>query len=162
MYPPWYSQVSGTARLDRESGTRTSNPTSIMGHWSWKCPGSPHLQQAGPGLTAAPAAEGWARDCRREYWGEVVGSGPPPLPGVTVALSLSELSIPTPWRGWRVAWRRRAGFLVPSFGTSVTRFEVQGRKDEEVRGDEPQKGCLITQNKTVTTKRKQSTGALLL
>ncbi len=37
----------------------------------------------------------------------------------------------------------------------VTRFEGQGRKDEEVRGDEPQKGCLITQNKTVTSKRKQ-------
>ncbi len=31
----------------------------------------------------------------------------------------------------------------------VTRFEGQGRKDEEVRGDEPEKGCLITQNKTV-------------
>ncbi len=29
----------------------------------------------------------------------------------------------------------------------VTRFEGQGRKDEEVRGDEPEKGCLITQNK---------------
>ncbi len=38
---------------------------------------------------------------------------------------------------------------------TVTRFEGQGRKDEEVRGDEPQKGCLITQNKTVTAKRKQ-------
>ncbi len=30
---------------------------------------------------------------------------------------------------------------------TVTRFEGQGRKDEEVRGDEPEKGCLITQNK---------------
>ncbi len=38
---------------------------------------------------------------------------------------------------------------------SVTRFEGQGRKDEEVRGDEPEKGCLITQNKTVVSKRKQ-------
>ncbi len=37
----------------------------------------------------------------------------------------------------------------------VTRFEGQGRKDEEVRGDEPEKGCLITQNKIVVSKRKQ-------
>ncbi len=44
---------------------------------------------------------------------------------------------------------------------TVTRFAVQGRKDEEVRGDEPQKLCLITQNKTVQTKRKQSLCALL-
>ncbi len=101
MYPDliltgiWYCPAwSGAA--PGESGTRTSNPTSIMGQWSWKCPGSPHLQQVGPGLTAAPAAEGWARDCRREYCGEVVGSAPPPSPGVTVALS-----IPTPWRGSR-------------------------------------------------------------
>ncbi len=33
------------------------------------------------------------------------------------------------------------------FNMIVTRFEGQGRKDEEVRGDEPEKGCLITQNK---------------
>ncbi len=46
--------------------------------------------------------------------------------------------------------------------TDVMKFEGQGRKDEEVRGDEPQKGSLITQNKTVTTKRKQNSGALLL
>ncbi len=36
--------------------------------------------------------------------------------------------------------------------TDVMKFEGQGRKDEEVRGDEPQKGSLITQNKTVTTR----------
>ncbi len=34
-----------------------------------------------------------------------------------------------------------------SLNVSVTRFEGQGRKDEEVRGDGPEKGCLITQNK---------------
>ncbi len=33
----------------------------------------------------------------------------------------------------------------------VTRFEGQGRKDEEVRGDEPQKGCLITQKSNIKT-----------
>ncbi len=43
----------------------------------------------------------------------------------------------------------------------VTRFEGQGRKDEEVRGGEPEKGCLITQNKTDVSKRKQNSGALL-
>ncbi len=89
--PAWSGAASG------ESGTRTSNPTSIMGHWSWKCPGSPHLQQAGPGLTAAPAAEGWAMDCRREYWGEVVGSGPPPRRG-NRSLCPSR-SCPCPLRG---------------------------------------------------------------
>ncbi len=73
--PAWSGAAPG------ESGTRTSNPTSIMGQWSWKCPGSPHLQQAGPGLTAAPAAEEWARDCRREDDGDAVGSGPPPRRG---------------------------------------------------------------------------------
>ncbi len=52
-----------------------------MGQWSWKCPGSPHRQQAGPGLTAAPAAEGKARDCRREDGGAAVGSAPPPHRG---------------------------------------------------------------------------------
>ncbi len=45
--------------------------------------------------------------------------------------------------------------------TDVMKFEGQGRKDEEVRGDEPQKGSSITQNKTITTKRKQNSGALL-
>ncbi len=34
---------------------------------------------------------------------------------------------------------------------NVARFGDQGRKDEEVRGDEPQKRCLITQNKTFNT-----------
>ncbi len=52
-----------------------------MGQWSWKCPGSPHRQQAGPGLTAAPAAEGKARDCRRGDGGAAVGSAPPPRRG---------------------------------------------------------------------------------
>ncbi len=96
--PAWSGAAPG------ESGTRTSNPTSIIGQWSWKCPGSPHLQQAGPGLTASPAAEGWARDCRREYSEEVVGSGPPPSPGVTVGLA-----IPTPWRGLRGHRQPRPG-----------------------------------------------------
>ncbi len=36
----------------------------------------------------------------------------------------------------RVAWWR-VGFLVPGFGTSVTRFGSIGKEDEEVRGDEP-------------------------
>ncbi len=31
-----------------------------------KMAGSPHLQQAGPGLPAAPVAEGWPRDWWRE------------------------------------------------------------------------------------------------
>ncbi len=48
-----------------------------------------------------------------------------------------------------------------TLNSAVTRFEGQGRKDEEVRGDEPEKGCLITQNKTVESKRKQNSGALL-
>ncbi len=95
MYPPWYSQVSGTARLDRGSSRRVGDPDqqSHLHHGTvvLEVPRVPASPAGRPGLTAAPAAEGWARDCRREYCGEVVGSGPPPSPWVTVTLS-----IPTP------------------------------------------------------------------
>ncbi len=41
-----------------------------------------------------------------------------------------------------------AGFLVPGFGTSVKGFGDQGKEDEEVRGDEPNKGVFISTNTT--------------
>ncbi len=74
MYPHQYSQVFVTAQLDRgqpqrSRGPGSAFPTSIIGQRSWKWPGSLHLQQASPGLTAAPAAEVWPRDWWREHKG---------------------------------------------------------------------------------------------
>ncbi len=41
----------------------------------------------------------------------------------------------------------------------VARFGDRGRKDEEVRGDEPKKECLITQNKTLNKRKHGSSSS---
>ncbi len=43
----------------------------------------------GQGLTATPAAEGWARDCRREDGGDCRGLCPAPTPGPSIPLTVA-------------------------------------------------------------------------
>ncbi len=136
----------------------------------WTTPPSPHPSSSAGrgrsmelrrGFPPGLASSGWPAGLHPAP-GPIAGSDPPAPASCPSAPDVvpdedqraTRLAPQVGW-GWRVAWRRRASFLVPGFGTSVTRFEGQGRKDEEVRGDEPEKGCLLTQNKTVVSKRKQ-------
>ncbi len=100
MYPPWYSQVSGTARLDRGQPPESRGPGPAIPPPSWDSgPGSapgPRISsrsaQALPPPPRQKGGQGIAGESTVERWWAL----PPPSPGVTVALS-----IPTPWRGSR-------------------------------------------------------------
>ncbi len=85
-----------------ESGTRTSNPTSIMGHGPGSAPG-PRISSRPAQALPPPRGRRVGKDCRREYWERWWALAPPPRRGN------GRSGHSTPWRGSRGHRQPRPG-----------------------------------------------------